>query len=199
MDLGGSKGTKKIRKGKNMTNREKEFIKTLKESHRKSTVKIVRELFVACSDMVNSFSRPDVEVIEEIRKDKFLTEQMNQISWYWIRTAATNASTNFMYDERNEQALKTCLQLFLTPKGTEVVTKNTEDFKEEDLFGKISKYENNRCDMGYLFAIMMSTEHRTIQQSFTGFVFTYLTKTNKDFCKITKEAGRDELGYMWMI
>ena len=170
-----------------MTNREKEFIKTLKESHRKSTVKIVRELFVACSDMVNSFSRPDVEVIEEIRKDKFLTEQMNQISWY------------FMYDEINEQALKTCLQLFLTPKGTVVVTKNTEDFKEEDLFGKISKYENNRCDMGYLFAIMMSNEHRTIQQSFTGFVFTYLTKTNKDFCKITKEAGRDELGYMWMI
>lgn len=182
-----------------MTDREKQFIKELRESHRKGTVTDARELFNSCSDMVNSFSRPDPEVIEEIRNNKFMTEQMNKISWYWIRVAAANASKKFMYDERNEQALRTCFWLLMTPKGTEIVIRNTEDFKEDDLFGKISKYEYNPCDIGYLFAMMMSTEHRTIQQAFTGFVFTYLTKTNKEFHQMTKEAGKEELGYMQMI
>lgn len=180
-----------------MRESEKNFLKKLKESKEKDIFDSVKELFEACSNMINSFSRPSVEVIKEIEKNSFLTEQMNQISWYWIRTAATNATKKNTYDARNEEALKLCWKLFQTSTGERVISSNTKEFIEQDfMYLRDNDYPYNT---GYLFSWFMMKEHRTLQQIFTGFVFTYLTKTNQDFCKMIKEIGEDRLDYMLMI
>ena len=47
--------------------------------------------------------------------------------------------------------------------------------------------------------MQFTREHRTLQQSFTGFVFAYLSETCPEFAELTEKAGYERLGRLMMI
>lgn len=173
---------------------EKEFVSMLKET---DTLDISR-LCSTISYVINSFSIQTKEILDEINSDDIAQNRMNQIAWYWIRSAAY-AYKNGCYDERNRISYEKCSRLCDSKTGKEIIPLYTNDFNKSDFkYGSLVTLEGKRCKE-YLVSIYMVHEHRTLQQIFTGLIFTYLTEQSSEFRRMTSEIGEDQLGYMIMI
>jgi len=150
------------------------------------------------SEIINSFSISTNEMIEEIENNLVAKMHMDQISWYWIRTAAEAFINKGNYDDRNKASYWNCYRLFHSESGEKSIPDFTKEYNLMDFDFSVKTLEERRVS-DYLVSVYMRHEHRTLQQTFTGFVFTYLTRTNQLFQEITKEIGEDRMGYMWMI
>lgn len=169
---------------------EANFVELLKTDYEPET------MTKTISNMVNSFSMSTKEMIQAIAAAETAKKRMDGISWYWIRTIGTLFKNPYAYDARNEQAYKICNKLLLTETDN-VIFKQTKDFDPET-----SDYYHEprfKCNNPYEVAMLFTREHRTLQQSFTGFVFAYLTDTCPEFAELTEKAGYERLGHLMMI
>ena len=156
---------------------EQQFVDLLKERP------VDRKLLCkTASFFLNAFGIHMDEMAAEIEADAGAKALMDEISWHWINRAEIQSRVRWNYDDRNRLSYEICQNLCNTLSGEKIPTLASDE----------------KC-VGYELAVYMSREHRTIQQSFTGFVFTYLTATNEDFRKMTKEAGYNKLGKLIMI
>lgn len=162
-----------------MRSDEKHFVKLLGE---KLDERKEEELCKSASAFVNSFGIHEKEMISAIADDLDRNEQMTEIAWNWIYLAAERSRCRWNYDERNETSYEICRQLACTSTGAET-----------------RKYAVKKDTPGYRLAEYMSKEHRTLQQTFTGFVFMFMTETNEVFRQMTKEAGYEKLGRLALI
>lgn len=173
-----------------MSKYQKNMVDQLKE-HSYNPKELSNEISLA----MNSFFIETDEMIQEITVDKNAKAHMDEISWYWIRIAAENFKEQYTYDDRNEASYETCFQLYNCKTGKKHMDKLLPDFDTRYL----SRYELPDLKGGYQVVIKMQRDHRTIQQTFTGFIFSYLTKTSSVFNKMANEIGYDKLGYLPMI
>ena len=155
------------------------------------------ELCLIISDVVNSFIRPSKELIEKICENPKASSRMSQISWYWIK-AVNMYYENEIYDDRNHFSCERCNQIYHSPTGNNYINEYTPAYNEDDFNYSIKSLLGKRIPE-YLVSLCMCREHRTLQQTFTGLVFTYLTKTSEEFRTMTKEIKEYELGYMMVI
>lgn len=116
--------------------------------------------------IVNNFSFNPKQLAEELGNSK----EMKKLAYHWLVVLSSNS---YMTDGRNEIAAK---------KGKELA---------EIPFIK-SKLENLKDDMKMIkIALEISREHRTLQQTFSGFVFYYIfiSSTAKQQAEITNRLG----------
>lgn len=141
----------------------------LRETDKKRAAK---ELSGAISNVVNCFVfRPD-EYLSGISSDPDLHRSFRKLSAYWI-IALCMMRENRMVDERNEYAAITASKL----AGIRPVHDFLKVQTDEDL-SKARKALERRPgkDLGLepLTVYNMLTMHRTLQQTFSGLVFTFL-------------------------
>lgn len=181
-------------KEKKMRTCEEEFVSILKETDNIDITRFCNTI----SYVINSFSIQTKAILDAINSDDTAQNRMNQIAWYWIRSAAY-AYKNGNYDERNRISYEKCNRLCDSETGKEVIPLYTNDFNESDFkYCSLNDLDGKRCKE-YLVSIYMVREHRTLQQTFTGLIFTYLTEQSSEFRRMTAEIGEDKLGYMIMI
>lgn len=156
---------------------EKKFIELLKERPVQK-----KNLCKTASYFVNCFCINTEEMVAEIAADAEAKELMDEIAWHWIHRAYIQSQNKWNYDDRNKIAYEICRDLCETPKGEEIIRLSSD----------------KKC-VGYEVALYMASEHRTLQQTFTGFVFTYLTTTNERFQEISKEAGHPDVKRLPLI
>ena len=125
--------------------------------------------------VVNSFTISTKELIAAIKADDAANKKMQEIGYYWIRKSTTQD-----YDDRNEIACRKCRELV---EAEPAIKEKTEE----------------RKTLGYRVAELMARDHRTLQQTFTGFVFRHLSETDGFFNEAVKKAGYDSLGYLPLI
>lgn len=148
---------------------EKRFIEILKQT------KIdCREAVSAISNMINSFVINTFDIVSEIRNDEKAKKNMDTLSNAWIYSCAECFLTN-RYDYRNEIACKLCLEY------------------------KMANHIDINDGIWINIANSMTKEHRTLQQSFTRFVFKYLELTDENFYEKMKKAGYDGIPSLPMI
>lgn len=118
--------------------------------------------------IVNNFSFKPKELAEELKKSK----EMRQLDFYWL---VTISSSNYMTDGRNEIAARKGRELAEIPFIKKKMEKLPDDM-----------YKLN-------IALEISREHKTLQQTFTGFVFYHilLTSTEKQKEQIIDRMGED--------
>ena len=137
-----------------------------------------KDIANAISMAMNSFIIHSDELIKALQENEKANAIMDMISWNWIKVKADDFSDN-NYDGRNEIAVRKCYEI-------------NSEIKE----GCITKPSTKR-EMTIL--LILTREHRTIQQSLTGFIFLYLRKTSEYFREITERIGKGDIGMLPMI
>ena len=126
------------------------------------------------SNMINAFVINTFDISCAIERDENLKKNMDALSRAWILSEAECYLTD-LYDGRNEIACKLCLKY-----------KEANEIDEENgIWTKV--------------ADRFTREHRTLQQSFTRFVFKYLELTDENFYEKMKKAGYDGIPSLPMI
>ena len=167
-----------------MRKSEELFIKMLKLNNRK-------ELIKTTSEFVNAFKINTKEMIKEIHKDNGAKNIMDEISWYWIRINS-DSFKNRRYDLRNEESCKICAQLYSTEYGKRCINSYTVEYHENDDLKQIQSD-------AYAVAKAMSMDHKTLQQTFSRFVFNYLYETNIEFQYMVESIDKDIISFLPII
>ena len=127
------------------------------------------------SNMINAFVINTFDIFCEIEHDEKLKKNMDALSRAWILSEAECYCLRDNYDGRNVIACKLC-----------------QDYKEAN---KIDEENGIWAKVANRF----TREHRTLQQSFTRFVFKYLEFSDPDFYDKIKSAGYDGIPSLPLI
>lgn len=126
------------------------------------------------SNMINAFVINTFDISCAIECDENLKKNMDTLSRAWILSEAECYLADH-YDGRNEIACKLC-----------------QDYKEANEI-------DDENGIWTKVAERFTREHRTLQQSFTRFVFKYLEITDADFYEKIKSAGYDGIPSLPLI
>lgn len=167
---------------------ESDFVELLKTDYNP------KEMAEKISYVVNSFTISTKEIIRSIISSEVANRKMNEISYFWIRIIGSLYENPHSYDDRNKQAYKICNKL-LKCESENLILRNTKDLDSRD----VNNHMPESTNAAFQTALYLTREHRTLQQTFTGLVFSYLTETCPEFVRLSEKAGYGKLGYMLMI
>ena len=144
-----------------MRDREIKFVEDIKTLYeeKKDLEEVVRNL----SLMLNCFGVSKKEIAEAIIRDSEASENMREISRRWIQILMFQEAAGF-YDGRNEYSVK------LAGEIAEKLRIDMDETIERDL----RSYKRSADPIDYI-CCAMHFEHRTLQQTFSGIVFGFLS------------------------
>lgn len=119
--------------------------------------------------------RADKE-LEKIMKDTEAAESLEKIAAVWLHILCMKKE-NGDYDGRNKRSVETGVLISHTDAG-KCIMKGYEDaplkYKRYT-----SQFHPNSPGDGYDIAFRMAMDHKTIQQTFSSFIFEFLKRTTK--------------------
>ena len=135
------------------------------------------------SEWCNCFCLDKYGLIEAFLESKKATEVMTNIAMAWLLALKFQFKNEYLYDKRNEYSVKTALRYLSVPEIEKLVFSLYGDFQftesrnlDKYYWNRAIKKEKEKPYMGIYFAVLMSGEHRTIQQSFSSFIFSLIEK-----------------------
>lgn len=159
-----------------MCEREINFLFYLKKDYENSEEKIFKEVSALVEEMVNGFGLNFKELVGLILLDEKAVENMDRIAASWLRVLRFQSLESYHYDGRNQYSVMQGEKLSHNPF---VLSFAHEHSNEAFRMRELNKRPRDRfipLDIGSQIAAEMFSAHRTLQQSFSGLVFTYLVR-----------------------
>lgn len=132
----------------------------------------VEEIFRSLELMVNSFSVHPEEFVDEILGDKSVSDLFDNLSACWILCLNFMYSNN-LYDGRNEYACRTASELMRDDSVKAFISSKRGQFEQGNVFSMRNYISENS---GAEIAARMTRSHRTLQQTFSRYIFLYIKK-----------------------
>lgn len=133
------------------------------------TAATMEELYKAADLMVNSFSFNPEKLTEEIVDDVHRRAVMEMIAVHFIRFWGEEAE-EWLVDARNEKAVEYCKKISETQEFKSICS----NLKNEEAGAIASEFVHKTRQM-----------HRTLMQSFAGFIFCFIAHCDGDWKTIS--------------
>lgn len=131
-----------------------------------------KELYGGISILVNCFGFRPNETLESICADEDLHGSFLKLSAYWIVALCMMQEKKFLIDGRNEYSAKTAAKLACIREFQLFLKGQVGDLA--DARKSLERTPRGDACMELLTVHKMLTQHRTLQQTFSGMVFSFL-------------------------
>lgn len=164
-----------------------EYVNTTPFFNDETKVRFDKEIevfFKHCENLVNPFGFDPRPVVEELMKDAYLRCLFLHIALEWIHF---HTDSLVYMDDRNRIAIRLIGEFSQTedfPKIYEMYF--SEDDRENASFAGVARY----------FLFLASRMHRTLMQSFTGFLFCFFANYPSFFDNSNREM-EEKYGEKW--
>jgi len=163
----------------------KEMVKAFEE------MKNPKELAEAMSDFVNSFTYDQQGFIDGMKEASVeLQVEYTLICLAWIKKLNYLKSVNW-YDGRNEYSINVGVEIHSLLKDELNSLLDGYNGQMDEMDYKYEAGKETPVDFKWIFVEKISRSHRTLQQSFSGIVFTWLSELEnlnlrEDLTKMSK-------------
>lgn len=169
----------------------KEMVKVFGETNEPKKLAKIMDNFI------NSFSCDKQGFIENLKlSDNNVKNRFTIISLMWIKKLNYFKEINW-FDGRNEYSINTAVKIqSVLGDDLNILINNYDGRMDNDDFEYEETEEGKKVPFEWIFVEQMSRTHRTLQQTFSGIVFEWLSElenmdTSKELTNISKRINEN--------